>query len=88
MVEFINGLTGTRMAVAPEREAEYLAAGHTRVADAPAEPPGGDAPAEHPAAQTTAGPSTAQASAAKSAPKTSRPASKKHTTKRSTAPKK
>ena len=77
MVEFINSLTGTRMAVAPEREAEYLAAGHTRVADAPAEPPGGDAPAEHPAAQTTAGPSTAQASAAKSAPKTSRPASKK-----------
>lgn len=88
MVEFINSLTGTRMAVAPEREAEYLAAGHTRVADAPAEPPGGDAPAEHPAAQTTAGPSKAQAPAAKTAPKPSRPAAKKPTTKRSTAPKK
>ena len=36
MIEFINSLTGTRMFVVPEREAEYLAAGHTRVADAPA----------------------------------------------------
>lgn len=35
MVEFKNRLTGTLMAVAPEREAEYLAAGHTRV-DPPA----------------------------------------------------
>ena len=35
MIEFKNRLTGTLMAVAPEREAEYLAAGHTRV-DAPA----------------------------------------------------
>lgn len=28
MIEFKNRLTGTLMAVAPEREAEYLAAGH------------------------------------------------------------
>lgn len=41
----VNSLTGTRMFVAPEREAEYLAAGHTRVADAPAEPPKAQAPA-------------------------------------------
>lgn len=27
----VNSLTGTRMFVAPEREAEYLAAGHHRV---------------------------------------------------------
>lgn len=38
MIEFKNCLTGTLMAVAPEREAEYLAAGHTRV-DAPAAVP-------------------------------------------------
>ena len=40
MIEFKNRLTGTLMAVAPEREAEYLAAGHTRVA-----PPAAAAPA-------------------------------------------
>ena len=28
MAEFINSLTGTRMWVAPEREAEYRLAGH------------------------------------------------------------
>ena len=84
MVEFINSLTGTRMAVAPEREAEYLAAGHTRVADAPAEPPGGDAPAE----QTAAAPPKAQAPAAKPAAKTPRPAAKKPADKRSTPAKK
>lgn len=44
MIEFKNRLTGTLMAVAPEREAEYLAAGHTRV----------DAPAAVPARQTAA----------------------------------
>ncbi len=52
MIEFKNRLTGTLMAVAPEREAEYLAAGHTRV-DPPAaaaEQPA--APAEKPAAKT------------------------------------
>lgn len=84
MVEFINSLTGTRMAVAPEREAEYLAAGHTRVADAPAEPPGGDAPAE----QTAAAPPKAQAPAAKPEAKTPRPAAKKPAAKRSTPAKK
>lgn len=52
MIEFKNRLTGTLMAVAPEREAEYLAAGHTRVdppADAPARQPA-EEPAEEPAA--------------------------------------
>lgn len=89
MIEFINSLTGTRMFVVPEREAEYLAAGHTRVADAPAEPPGGDTPAEHPAAQTVAEPPRAQAPAAKPATKPSRPeAKKKPAAKRSTPAKK
>lgn len=52
MIEFKNRLTGTLMAVAPEREAEYLAAGHTRVdppAAAPARQPA-EEPAEEPAA--------------------------------------
>lgn len=48
MIEFKNRLTGTLMAVAPEREAEYLAAGHTRV-DPPAAAPVRQ-PAEEPAA--------------------------------------
>ena len=48
MIEFKNRLTGTLMAVAPEREAEYLAAGHTRV-DPPAAAPARQ-PAEAPAA--------------------------------------
>ena len=48
MIEFKNRLTGTLMAVAPEREAEYLAAGHTRV-DPPAAAPARQ-PAEEPAA--------------------------------------
>ena len=52
MIEFKNCLTGTLMAVAPEREAEYLAAGHTRV-DAPAATPARQ-PAEEPAAKQTA----------------------------------
>jgi hypothetical protein len=52
MIEFKNRLTGTLMAVAPEREAEYLAAGHTRV-DAPAAVPARQ-PAEEPAAKQTA----------------------------------
>lgn len=52
MIEFKNCLTGTLMAVAPEREAEYLAAGHTRV-DAPAAVPARQ-PAEEPAAKQTA----------------------------------
>ena len=48
MIEFKNRLTGTLMTVAPEREAEYLAAGHTRV-DPPAAAPARQ-PAEEPAA--------------------------------------
>lgn len=48
MIEFKNRLTGTLMAVAPEREAEYLAAGHTRV----------DAPAAAPARQTAEEPAS------------------------------
>lgn len=36
MAEFINALTGTRIWVAPGREAEYLAAGHMRAPVAPA----------------------------------------------------
>lgn len=52
MIEFKNRLTGTLMAVAPEREAEYLAEGHTRV-DAPAAVPARQ-PAEEPAEEPTA----------------------------------
>ena len=48
MIEFKNRLTGTLMAVAPEREAEYLAEGHTRV-DLPAA-----VPARQPAEEQTA----------------------------------
>lgn len=57
MIEFKNRLTGTLMAVAPEREAEYLAAGHTRV-DAPAAVPARQ-PAEEPTAKQTAAKQTA-----------------------------
>lgn len=57
MIEFKNRLTGTLMAVAPEREAEYLAAGHTRV-DAPAAAPARQ-PAEEPTAKQTAAKQTA-----------------------------
>lgn len=66
MIEFKNHLTGTLMAVAPEREAEYLAAGHTRV-DAPAAVPArqpAEEPAEEPAAKQTAEESTAKQTAA------------------------
>ena len=31
MKEFVNSLTGTKMMVSDEREAEYLAAGHQRI---------------------------------------------------------
>lgn len=62
MIEFKNRLTGTLMAVAPEREAEYLAEGHTRVdppaAAAPARQTAED-PAEEPAAKQTAAKQTA-----------------------------
>ena len=63
MIEFKNRLTGTLMAVAPEREAEYLAAGHTRV-----DPPAAAAPAKQPAAkQPAAKQSTAPATKTKAA---------------------
>ena len=68
MVEFKNRLTGTLMAVVPEREAEYLAAGHTRVdppaAAAPANQPA-EEPAEEPAAKQTAAPATKKKAAAR-----------------------
>ena len=68
MIEFKNRLTGTLMAVAPEREAEYLAAGHTRVdlpaAAAPARQTA-EEPAEEPAAKQTAAPATKKKAAAR-----------------------
>lgn len=63
MIEFKNRLTGTLMAVAPEREAEYLAAGHTRV-DPPAAAPARQ-PAEEPAAKQPAAPATKKKVAAR-----------------------
>lgn len=63
MIEFKNRLTGTLMAVAPEREAEYLAEGHTRV-DLPAAVPARQ-PAEEPAAKQTAAPATKKKAAAR-----------------------
>lgn len=68
MIEFKNRLTGTLMAVAPEREAEYMAAGHTRV-----DPPAAAAPArqtaeeaaEEPAAKQPAAPATKKKAAAR-----------------------
>lgn len=77
MIEFKNRLTGTLMTVAPEREAEYLAAGHTRV-DAPAAAAPArqtaEEPAEEPAAKQTAEEPTAKQTAAK---QTAAPAPKK-----------
>ena len=70
MIEFKNHLTGTLMAVAPEREDEYLAAGHTRV-DAPAAVPArqtAEEPAEEPAAKQTAEEPTAPAAKQTAAP--------------------
>ena len=67
MIEFKNRLTGTLMAVAPEREAEYLAAGHTRV-DATAAVPDrqpAEEPAEEPAAKQTAAPAPKKKAAAR-----------------------
>lgn len=68
MIEFKNRLTGTLMAVAPEREAEYLAAGHTRVdapAAAPARQPAAKQTAEEPAAKQTAAPAPKKKAAAR-----------------------
>lgn len=62
MIEFKNRLTGTLMAVAPEREAEYLAEGHTRVDPPAAAAPTrqtAEEPAEEPAAKQTAAKQTA-----------------------------
>lgn len=62
MIEFKNRLTGTLMAVAPEREAEYLAEGHTRVDPPAAAAPArqtAEEPAEEPAAKQTAAKRTA-----------------------------
>lgn len=67
MIEFKNRLTGTLMAVAPEREAEYLAAGHTRV----------DAPAAVPARQTAEEPAAKQTTEEPTAKQTAAPAPKK-----------
>ena len=73
MIEFKDRLTGTLMAVAPEREAEYLAAGHTRVAPPaaaaparqPAEEPAAKQTAEEPAAKQTAAPAPKKKAAAR-----------------------
>ena len=79
MIEFKNRLTGTLMAVAPEREAEYLAAGHTRV-----DPPVAAAPArqtaEEPAEEPTAKQTTEEPTEEPTAPaakQTAAPAPKK-----------
>lgn len=81
MIKFKNRLTGTLMAVAPEREAEYLAAGHTRV-DAPAAVPArqpAEEPAEEPAAKQIAEEPTAKQTTAKqtAAKQTAAPSPKK-----------
>ena len=77
MIEFKNRLTGTLMAVAPEREAEYLAEGHTRVdapaatapakqtAEEPAEEPTAKQTAKQPAAKQTAAPAPKKKAAAR-----------------------
>jgi len=76
MIEFKNRLTGTLMAVAPEREAEYLAAGHTRV-----DPPAAAAPArqtaEEPAEEPTAKQTAEEPAEEPTAKQTAAPAPKK-----------
>ena len=68
MIEFKNRLTGTLMAVAPEREAEYLVAGQTRgdppAAAAPARQTA-EEPAEEPTAKQTAAPAPKKKAAAR-----------------------
>ena len=79
MIEFKNRLTGTLMAVAPEREDEYLAAGHTRV-DAPAAVPArqpAEEPAEEPAAKQTAEEPAEEPTEEPTAKQTAAPAPKK-----------
>lgn len=75
MIEFKNRLTGTLMAVAPEREAEYLAEGHTRV-DAPAAVPARQ-PAEEPAEEPTAKQTAEEPAEEPTAKQTAAPAPKK-----------
>ena len=68
MIEFKNRLTGTLMAVAPEREAEYLVAGHTRVGAPAAAAPArqtAEEPAEEPTAKQTAAPAPKKKAAAR-----------------------
>lgn len=68
MIEFKNRLTGTLMAVAPEREAEYLVAGHTRVDPPAAAAPArqtAEEPAEEPTAKQTAAPAPKKKAAAR-----------------------
>lgn len=68
MIEFKNRLTGTLMAVAPEREVEYLAAGHTRVDPPAAAAPArqtAEEPAEEPTAKQTAAPAPKKKAAAR-----------------------
>lgn len=79
MIEFKNRLTGTLMAVAPEREAEYLAAGHTRVDPPAAAAPArqtAEEPAEEPTAKQTAEEPTEEPTAP-AAKQTAAPAPKK-----------
>ena len=68
MIEFKNRLTGTLMAVAPEREAEYLVAGHTHVDPPAAAAPArqtAEEPAEEPTAKQTAAPAPKKKAAAR-----------------------
>lgn len=79
MIEFKNRLTGTLMAVAPERKAEYLAEGHTRV-DAPAATAPAKQTAEEPAEEPTAKQTTEEPTEEPTAPaakQTAAPAPKK-----------
>ena len=79
MIEFKNRLTGTLMAVAPEREAEYLAAGHTRV-DPPVAVPArqpAEEPAEEPTAKQTAEEPAEEPAAKQTAKQTAAPVPKK-----------
>ena len=68
MIDYKNRLTGTLMAVAPEREAEYLVAGHTRVDPPAAAAPArqtAEEPAEEPTAKQTAAPAPKKKAAAR-----------------------
>lgn len=89
MVEMVNSLTGTRMFVAPEREAEYLAAGHHLApmpqSSAAADTGAGPLAAEAPGGQTSGKAAAANTAkpAAKSAAKTAGTAAKNRSTAKS-----